>query len=250
LSAFIQALVNFYGFYCNIVTNFCWHDSCCSYAPVNLLTSTLLARQGSNLAKEAINEKQKNKKEGNTMDKNKTTPSVFIIGGFLVGLAIAPSWGQSKGSDAPAPASPSSPKGDPTSPSGKSGSAAKSSDMMKDSQSGDQAAERGGRAGWNKDDVKKVQEALKDKGNDPGPADGVLGPQTQKALRAFQSAQGLKSTGRLDSETAKALGIEHGSSSMSSPSSSKTPSSSSQESAPMGTGSSSSTGKNKEPVAK
>jgi hypothetical protein len=184
------------------------------------------------------------------MGQNKTTPSAFIIGGFLVGLAVAPSWGQMKGSDAPAPASPSSPKDDPTSPSGKSDSAAKSSDMMKDSQSGDQAAGRGTGAGWNKDDVKKVQEALKDKGNDPGPADGVLGPQTQKALRAFQSAQGLKSTGRLDSETAKALGIEHGSSSMSSPSSSKSPSSSSKESAPMGSGSSSSTGKNKEPAAK
>jgi peptidoglycan hydrolase-like protein with peptidoglycan-binding domain len=38
--------------------------------------------------------------------------------------------------------------------------------------------------------------------------DGVLGPQTSAAIRAFQNASGLKETGRLDPETAKKLGVE------------------------------------------
>lgn len=59
-------------------------------------------------------------------------------------------------------------------------------------------------------EVKKVQEALKDKGHDPGPIDGVLGPRTQEALKAFQLASGLRATGRIDAETAAKLGVEDG----------------------------------------
>jgi Putative peptidoglycan binding domain len=66
---------------------------------------------------------------------------------------------------------------------------------------------------WATQDVKKAQEALKNKGHDPGSMDGVIGPQTRQALKAFQSANGLKGTGRLDPETAEKLGIEKGTSS-------------------------------------
>ncbi|MGH7835754.1 MAG: peptidoglycan-binding domain-containing protein [Candidatus Binatia bacterium] len=59
-------------------------------------------------------------------------------------------------------------------------------------------------------DVKKVQEALKDKGHDPGPIDGVMGPKTQEALRAFQQSNNLKATGGIDAETAQKLGIDQG----------------------------------------
>jgi peptidoglycan hydrolase-like protein with peptidoglycan-binding domain len=58
------------------------------------------------------------------------------------------------------------------------------------------------------EDIKKVQEALKAKGQDPGPIDGIMGPKTQAALRAFQEANGLKPTGRLDDQTAAKLGVE------------------------------------------
>ena len=34
-----------------------------------------------------------------------------------------------------------------------------------------------------KANVRQVQEALKAQGHDPGPIDGVMGPQTQQALR-------------------------------------------------------------------
>jgi murein L,D-transpeptidase YcbB/YkuD len=63
---------------------------------------------------------------------------------------------------------------------------------------------------WATQDVRKVQEALKSKGHDPGSMDGVIGPQTSQAIRAFQSANGLKETGRIDSETARKLGVEKG----------------------------------------
>ena len=59
-----------------------------------------------------------------------------------------------------------------------------------------------------KDKVKEIQEALKEKGNDPGQADGIMGPKTQQALREFQKKENLQVTGRVDQETAKALGVD------------------------------------------
>jgi Putative peptidoglycan binding domain len=57
-------------------------------------------------------------------------------------------------------------------------------------------------------DIRQAQEALKSQGHDPGPIDGVMGPQTRQALRAFQSSNGLKQTGVLDAETKQKLNIE------------------------------------------
>ena len=56
--------------------------------------------------------------------------------------------------------------------------------------------------------VKSVQQALKDKGNDPGPIDGHMGHKTEAAVKDFQKANGLKETGKVDKETADKLGIE------------------------------------------
>ena len=38
--------------------------------------------------------------------------------------------------------------------------------------------------------VRQVQQALKDKGHDPGSIDGVMGPKTHAALQSFQQQQG------------------------------------------------------------
>ncbi len=51
------------------------------------------------------------------------------------------------------------------------------------------------------DDVTAAQQALKDKGFDPGPIDGRMGPRTHAAISDFQKKEGLKVTGRLDSDT-------------------------------------------------
>jgi lysozyme family protein len=49
-----------------------------------------------------------------------------------------------------------------------------------------------------RDKVRKLQQALKDGGVDPGTIDGIVGPNT---IRAFQTAQKITVTGELDSET-------------------------------------------------
>jgi hypothetical protein len=58
------------------------------------------------------------------------------------------------------------------------------------------------------DKAKEVQETLKEKGFDPGTADGVMGRKTTQAIRDFQKANNLQATGRLDEKTASALGVE------------------------------------------
>lgn len=58
------------------------------------------------------------------------------------------------------------------------------------------------------EEIKKLQEALKTKGEDPGAIDGILGKKTRAAIKAFQEANGLKASGRLDEQTAEKLGVE------------------------------------------
>jgi gas vesicle protein len=54
-------------------------------------------------------------------------------------------------------------------------------------------------------DVREAQQALKDRGYDPGPIDGKAGPKTHAALADFQRVQGLDVNGTLDSATAARL---------------------------------------------
>ena len=57
-------------------------------------------------------------------------------------------------------------------------------------------------------EIVKVQQALKEKGHDPGPVDGILGPSTRAALQAFQKSEGLDPSGRLDRGTLEKLGVQ------------------------------------------
>ena len=93
-------------------------------------------------------------------------------------------------------------------------SGAVSSDILKEavaSLSGNlvdlQSIERDLAKGNTGEDVKKVQQALSDLGYDLGSwgADGRFGAATEKAVKAFQEAKGLKVTGIVDEETIKAL---------------------------------------------
>ena len=54
--------------------------------------------------------------------------------------------------------------------------------------------------------VAKAQTALNSNGAQLD-VDGKMGPKTVAALKSYQSAHNLKATGRVDSATAKALGI-------------------------------------------
>jgi len=56
--------------------------------------------------------------------------------------------------------------------------------------------------------VKEIQQALKDKGFDPGEIDGDFGPGTEAAVIAFQKSEGLLPDGKVGPNTLKALGRE------------------------------------------
>jgi len=110
------------------------------------------------------------------------------------------------------------PKGTPTQPDSagqpprpettKSGRGASDSGMMKSSKSMGHGASHGHKGMGGQEHVKAAQQALKDKGHDPGGVDGRMGPRTQQAVRDFQKAQGLQATGRLDEKTMQSLGVE------------------------------------------
>ena len=56
-------------------------------------------------------------------------------------------------------------------------------------------------------DMRKVQQALKSKGFDPGPINGEFDAKTQAALRAYQKQNDLNVTGSVDEPTADSLGV-------------------------------------------
>lgn len=82
--------------------------------------------------------------------------------------------------------------------SGSTGSDASSAGMSSAMQSHDEQT------------VRQVQQALKDKGHDLQ-VDGIMGPQTQAALRDFQQQQGMQGSGNLNQQTLSALGVQAGS---------------------------------------
>ncbi len=55
--------------------------------------------------------------------------------------------------------------------------------------------------------VVAMQQALKDKGFDPGAVDGIEGPKTVSALKEYQRSENVTMTGKLDPATAAKLGM-------------------------------------------
>lgn len=55
--------------------------------------------------------------------------------------------------------------------------------------------------------VSDLQRALKEAGFDPGPIDGIYGPQTESAVRAYQLANDMEGTGVADASTLAGLGL-------------------------------------------
>ena len=67
-------------------------------------------------------------------------------------------------------------------------------------------------AGWPRNDRplsleerKTLQQALKDRGFDPGPVDGIIGAGTKQALRAWQAQAGLPADGYASATVLAAL---------------------------------------------
>ena len=59
--------------------------------------------------------------------------------------------------------------------------------------------------GLNQAARRQVQQGLRANGFDPGGADGLFGPRTRAAIRSWQSARGVRSTGYLDGPQVEAL---------------------------------------------
>ena len=64
-----------------------------------------------------------------------------------------------------------------------------------------------GRAGMAEIVVRRIQQALRDSGIDPGPIDGAYGPNTTAAVAAYQKVKGLVADGKVGKQTARSLGI-------------------------------------------
>jgi peptidoglycan hydrolase-like protein with peptidoglycan-binding domain len=89
-------------------------------------------------------------------------------------------------------------------------SAAANPGGQQQSTTGHQATGRSGNAALSLDqtEVRHMQEALNRAGFAAGRDDGIMGPRTQQALRAFQEDNGLHPTGTADKQTIVALSID------------------------------------------
>ena len=58
-----------------------------------------------------------------------------------------------------------------------------------------------------KNEIKKMQETLRNKGHYRGKVDGVFGLQTRDSIREYQKAENLPITGQVDTRTAAELGV-------------------------------------------
>jgi len=109
--------------------------------------------------------------------------------------------------------------------SGQRGGAAAQSGVKSGKETGSRPVERGASEGQFEEksankpgrasniseaDIQNIKTALKAKGHNPGPMNGELDSQTQKAIREFQQKNNLKVTGDVDEQTAAKLGVTIG----------------------------------------
>ena len=99
----------------------------------------------------------------------------------------------------PAPTAPGGTNPAPTAPGG--ANPAPQAPLFKDS-----LLARGDRS----QDVRNLQQMLRQNGINTGQVDGIFGPKTQRAVREFQSRQGLKTDGLVGDQTSAALGKASG----------------------------------------
>jgi len=64
------------------------------------------------------------------------------------------------------------------------------------------------RTHWPENLIRAVQEKLNSMGFDAGTADGIIGPNTRRAIRSFQHDKGMEIDGQISSVLLKQLGFE------------------------------------------
>ena len=57
------------------------------------------------------------------------------------------------------------------------------------------------------DAIRSVQRKLRERNTKPGPIDGIYGPRTAGAIRAFQERYGMEPSGKMDNQLLFALGL-------------------------------------------
>jgi len=136
--------------------------------------------------------------------------ALAVVGALIATMAVAQTGGGSSTAPTTSGAKQPGAGGSSTSPSTSADTGKSTSDTGMKSDKSDMSTGRGTRGvrGGDREQVRAVQQALKDKGHDPGTIDGVMGPKTRSALRDFQKKEGIKDTGRLDQETMSKLGVE------------------------------------------
>jgi hypothetical protein len=58
--------------------------------------------------------------------------------------------------------------------------------------------------------TRQLQQALRDRGFDPGPIDGINGPRTREAIMDYQRANNMQATGRPSQQMMSSLGVAGG----------------------------------------
>jgi hypothetical protein len=58
--------------------------------------------------------------------------------------------------------------------------------------------------------TRQLQQALRDRGFDPGPIDGIQGPRTREAIMDYQRANNMEATGRPSQQMMSSLGVAGG----------------------------------------
>ena len=62
-------------------------------------------------------------------------------------------------------------------------------------------------AASDRQEVMAMQRSLREKGHNPGPVDGIIGPRTRAALMDYQKREGLSPSGQWDDDTKSRLGL-------------------------------------------
>jgi peptidoglycan hydrolase-like protein with peptidoglycan-binding domain len=151
------------------------------------------------------------------MESGMRTLILATVSAIALGIAGAgPLYAQNANNAPAAPSAANSPVGAPPSSTAPPAAAAPAQPTMPEAnananseQTPSMAGNESSGAEWHgrlsRDEIKQLQSNLKQDGLYRGNIDGIDGPETHQALRAYQQQNGLRATGRLDQQTVASL---------------------------------------------